>query len=132
MYTKTKAESQLYQFGSLLEAYRQGAADAGAEEGTLGKVDFDGYEITEGTCSDGLLKYLYESKVITFNYDYQVKHQGVGCAPEKLNLGPTDTLDKCMTKYVEAIEDGRCDEATNAVEFVANEHCDCCAPEYTI
>lgn len=37
-----------------------------------------------------------------------------------------------MKKYVDAIEEGKCDEATNAVEFVPNEHCDCCAPEYTI
>lgn len=101
-------------------------------EGTKGKIDFADYEITEGVCSDGLLKYLYESKVITFNYDYKLKHKGVGCAPEKLNLGPTDTLDKCMKKYVDAIEAGKCDKDTNAVEFVPNEHCDCCAPEYSI
>ena len=61
-----------------------------------GKIDFAGYEITEGVCGDGNLKYLYESKVITFKYDYKIKHQGYGCAPEILDLGPTDTLDKCM------------------------------------
>jgi hypothetical protein len=129
---KTKASSQTAQYAALLEAYQLGVADASLEDGANDKIDFPEYEITEGQCSDGLLKYLYESKVITFNYDYQLKHAGVGCAPEKLNLGPTDTLDKCMKKYVDAIEEGKCDEATNAVEFVANEHCDCCAPKYVI
>lgn len=79
------------------------------------------------------MKYHYENKgVVSFNYDFQVKHKEVGCNPEKLNLGPTDTLEKCISKYVAAVESGQCDKATNAVEFVANEHCDCCAEKYTI
>jgi len=69
-------------------------------------IEFPGYEITEGSCSDGLLKYLYESKVITFNYDYKLKNKGVGCQPEHHELGATDTLDKCMAKYVKAVESG--------------------------
>lgn len=95
-------------------------------------VGFNEYEIAQGTCSDGLLKYLYSNDVITFNYDYQLKHKEVGCDPEKMSLGVTDTLEKCMRKYVDAVESGICDRATNAVEFVANEHCDCCATDYTI
>lgn len=97
-YANTKAVSQTHQYKSLLEAYSTGVEVCSMQAGTKGKIDFPEYEITEGVCSDGLLKYLYESRVITFNYDYKLKHQGVGCAPEKLNLGPTDTLDKCMKK----------------------------------
>jgi len=78
------------------------------------------------------LKHLYESKVISFNYDFKIKHEKHGCAPETVDLGVTDTLDKCMKKYVDAVEAGTCSMEQNAVEFVPNEHCDCCGPNYEL
>lgn len=35
-----------------------------------------------------------------------------------------------MKLYVDAIETGKCDASANAVEFLENKNCDCCAPDY--
>lgn len=37
-----------------------------------------------------------------------------------------------MKKYVDAVEAGTCSMEQNAVEFVPNEHCDCCGPNYEL
>ena len=66
------------------------------------------------------------------NYNTVLKHANSGCAPEQIDLGVTETLEQCAAKYTEATKSGKCLLATNAFEFVANEHCDCCAPEYTL
>jgi len=41
-----------------------GRADATLPADKKGRIDFEGYEITEGVCGNNTVKYPYESKIL--------------------------------------------------------------------